>query len=591
MARSRRGATRPATAPAQAAPVWPQAALLFACAAALRLLYVFATPDAGWPASAAFKGDARLWLDYARALQSGGSFDLGLPIHPPGNAYLIAALWDGRETSLRGLRALWCVLGALPVALLYPALREACGAGVALVAGVVMACATGPLLLASSLNNETPYAVLVALGVLLGLRVARRPTHATLLAWGGLQALACLMRVEHALVAALWSAWLVRRWRAAETPASARLVGSRLALVAVAALLALAPWHARAWRAVARFNAETPALTFAEQAARARLVARYGVVSWSPAAAARRAALPAFARDTAALFVAASVAQRGRDQVQADDFALLEQAFGSIPRPLSAYPFVSLYGPLNFALANNAAAEGGFSTALLERSPPARERPGAFPAELVNGLPPPQLAFPYPPHLALVNDGYALGLTWIATHPVDFTRLAARKLARYWAGAAQGFGGFNVPLGASGLRPAVDVVVPEPGLATFAWQALVAVLALAGARVAWRRPSLQPLLLWVAGSLVVTLAFFGYARQGALVAPVVALLGVLAFEAPLARLGARAVRLALGLALALLALEGARALHPPVVRLDGRTIAAGDPLPADHHQPVRYEAR
>jgi hypothetical protein len=565
---------------------------VFALAWLLRLLYVQATPDSTWAGSAAFKGDADLWLDYARALHAGRPFELGLPIHTPGNAYLIAALWDGGARGIHSLRLLWTAFGALAAALFCAAARQACGARAALVSGLVGAACAGPLVLSSSLNNETPYLVLVAATLALGQRVAERPDAARLAAWALLHALACLFRVEHALWAGLWFAWLTWRWRAGPPRATARELCLRLALAGGAVLAALAPWHLHAWRAVARFNSRSPELTFAEQAARTQVAARYGVVTWSDEAARRREALPAFARDTSALFVAATVAHRGRDRVEAGDFDLLEEAFGSVPRPLASRPFVSLYGPLNFALANHVGADGGFSTTLLEERPPAAARTTAFPPELIAGLPPPQLAFIYPPHLALVNDGYALGLRWIAGHPLDFAHLAGRKLQRFWAGAALGLGGFNLPLGVSGTRHAVDLVTPEPGWTSGVWQLALLALTLAGARLAWSRPALVPWLLFVASKAALAVAFFGYARQGALVAPAVALLVVLLLAPALERQPLRAVgRAALAASLLLVALEGARALRPPRLTLDGRPIDAGDPFPPDHHRAVRYEAR
>lgn len=590
MARPRRPPTIAAPAPPPAS--WRLPVAVFAFALLLRLLYVHATPDARWAGGAAFKGDAGLWLDSARALRAGQAFDLGLPIHPPGNTYLIAALWDGSDASVHGLRLLWCVLGALAAALFTLAARQAAGDRVALVAGVAGAAATGPLILSSSLNNETPYLALVAATLLLARRVAARPGAGTLAAWTLLHALACLFRVEHALWAGLWLAWLAWRWRAGDQRLAPRDLASRLALVAVVGVAVLLPWHVHAWRALARFNAQPPALTFAEQAARARLTARYGAPTWTDEAARRRESLPAFARDTAALFVAATVAHRGRDQVRAEDFALLEEAFGSVPRPLASYPFVSIYGPLNFALANHAGADGGFSTALLEQPPPAASRPGAFPPELVAGLPPPQLAFPYPPHLALVNDGYALGWRFITSRPLDFARLALAKLRRFWAGAALGLGGYNLPLTPSGARHAVDLVVPDATWPVTLWRLALFALAVLGVRAAWSRQEVQPWLLFVASKVVVTLAFFGYARQGALIAPALALLAALPFAARLEGVPLRAVaRGALVAALLLVALEGARALRPPQVTLDGRSIEAGDPFPPDHHRVLRYEAR
>ena len=90
----------------------PAALGIFAAALAARLLFWRATADAGWAYSAWFQGDALVWLRYARAIQLDQPFDLGLPIHPPGNAYLIAALWNGQPDGVAFLRLVWAVLGA-----------------------------------------------------------------------------------------------------------------------------------------------------------------------------------------------------------------------------------------------------------------------------------------------------------------------------------------------------------------------------------------------------------------------------------------------------------------------------------------------
>jgi hypothetical protein len=567
-------------------------AALFVLALLMRLLYGHATPDSRWAYSAAFKGDALVWLDYARALRAGQPFDLGLPIHPPGNAWLVAALWDGREAGVHALRLWWDALGALAAAFVYLAARRACGARPALVAGLWTAVATGPLILSSSLNNETPYLVLAAASLLLTDAAWRRPRPLVLAAWALLQALGCLFRVEHALFALPAAGWLAWRWHREAPSAGAGALARRTALLAGVAGLALLPWQLHAWRAVARFNNVAPVVAPSEQAARRQVAERVAHVAWDAAATRRREALPAFAREPVAMFVAATVAHRGGDTVHASDFAVLDEAFGSIPRPLERFPFVSLYGPLNFALANHAGADGGFSPSLLEQPPPAASRPGAFPPELVAGPPPPQLALLYPPHLALVNDGYSLGLRWIAAHRLDFARLAWRKLRLFWSGAALGATGYNLPLSASGTRRAVDLVAPAEGRGAGLWQLALLALAVAGLPAAWRRPALHPWLLFLASKAAVTAAFFGYARHGALVAPLVALLAALAFEGRLARLDERRFRRAvLAVALLLAGLEAARALHPPQVRLDGRPIAAGDPLPPDHHRAVVYEAR
>ena len=65
---------------------------LFVLALGVRLLFWQATVDAEWPGSAYYKGDAWVWLDYATALEWDVPFELGIPLRPPGMAYLLAAV-------------------------------------------------------------------------------------------------------------------------------------------------------------------------------------------------------------------------------------------------------------------------------------------------------------------------------------------------------------------------------------------------------------------------------------------------------------------------------------------------------------------
>ena len=113
---------------------------------------------------------------------------------------------------------------------------------------------------------------------------------------------------------------------------------------------------------------------------------------------------------------------------------VLEEAFGYVPEALSAHPFVVSTGGLNFRLANHAASTGGFDPAPLATRPPLRGGVGSYPASFIGGLPPTELAFSYPGHLWLVNDGYRLGWRWISRHPGAALLLAAVQ-ARVFPGS------------------------------------------------------------------------------------------------------------------------------------------------------------
>ena len=572
-----------------ARPRW-SAAALFALALVLRLLHWGATPDRAWAYGVGYKGDGALWLEWARSLQLGRAFQLGLPLQPPGTAYLVSWLWDGSAAGILRLRVAWCVLGALAVLLFHLAARRGFGERVGLGVGLVLAGATSGLLLSGSIDSETPYLVLVGASFLLHGRLADEPSRRALAAWAALQGLACLFRVEHALFAALVGGWWLHRWHRAGTRAG--VLVRRSALCAAVALAVLAPWQLSAWSAVARINERAATTSAAEEAAFAGLERRLARLEWTPEAVERRRRQPAFTRRPAALFVAATVAYRGGTVVREQDFGILEEAFGSIPGPLPRGFLVSLYGPLNFALAHHDGADGGFSTARLEAPPPLAGGAGRYPPALVAGLPPPQLALVYPPHLELVREGYAVGGRWIAEHPAEWLRLVGRRLLVFWSGAALGFGGSGLPLGEGGVRRAVDLVTPAAGGLATVWRGALLALAIVGAVRARRHPALAPWLLWLASKLLVAVAFFGYARLGAQAAPVVALLGMLALTGPEARAARRGHLLAGGLAAALLVgVETVRFLDPPELRIDGRTVGASDPFPPDIHRVQRLEAR
>lgn len=525
------------------------AGVAFVVAAALRILFWLATDDRGLAHSAAFRGDAALWLEYARWFQGGPLFELGLPIQPPGTAWLVSALWDGTPDGVFRLRLAWSLLGAGAVALFTVAVHRSFGSRPAWIAGMLMAASTGLIVLSSSIDAETPYLVLVSLAILLWPTAGR--SWPAVVAASIVHGLGCLVRVEHVLFYALF---LLVAFRGSSNVV--RRVVVSLAIV-VATLM---PWHVRAWSRIERFNTEKPADESAWTAE--RVMASLGEQAWDDEARAEAARLPAFARPTATVFVAATVAHRGRRVIIARDFGILDDAFGYRPRPIGPRPFISLYGPLNFALANDPRGDGGFTRALLEDPPRLFPARSAYPEALVVGLPPADLSFVYPPHLALLNDGYRITLESMARAPSRHLQLVLRKLHRFVQGAALGFTGYGFPLGAASEAHAVDLALPAPGVRSWLWLGLVVVACAAGFAAARGNPFLTPWLVFAGCKVTMAMAFFGYARQGAQIIPVVALLMALGLRRafPALDAGMRATVLATMVAATCLVSEAVRFL-------------------------------
>lgn len=584
----------------------PWAWLVFALALAMRLLFWQATPDAEWSHSAFYKGDAPIWLDYARAIHDDAPYELGLPLRPPGNAYLVATVWNGEAEGLAAVKFLWCLLGAATASLFFAAVRRGFGLVAGCVMGFGLAISHGWMVLSTSINNETPYLFLVACAFYAWPSILSKPTVWRLLLWGGVHALACLLRVEHGLFFGLLMLWLVWQWSNPGDATWARWGhGLRRGLgysvqVMAAFVLVLVPWHLDAWDACRRFNDQEPEVNPATEQFYRQVEQALVGMSWQEDALEAKRALPAASRRAMGNFVAATVFVRGGREVKGEDFVILEEAFGTQPGHLSEHPLIALYGGLNFYLANNAHGVEGFSRGPLNDAPPLTGGAQRYPAPLVGGLPPPNLALTYPPHLDIVNRGYAKGLAWITANPKDFTAHAWRKMRIFWDGATLGAGGYNLPFGTSGLRRRVDLVVPYRTMAVTLWQlAWLAVLML-GCRRLGRRTAdgllwqaLFPWGAWLLTKVVVTLAFFGYARQGVSVTPVLLLLLVVLAKDTIQTLGSPQRRRLVGLAFIgiLLLLEGGRFLRPPTLVLGGREVTATDPWPLHHHENRILEAK
>lgn len=575
-------------------PGWiPFALFLFAFV--LRLLFWQASPDRSWAYSAAYQGDALNWLEYATAIKGDLPFAQNLPLRPPGNGYLVAALWDGRTSGLPWLKLAWCLMGALSVPFVYKAVRDSFTFPVALATGVLCAAASPLLMISTSINSEAPYLLLVAILLANWRGASLSPSPARLVGWGFTNALACLFRAEHLLFFVLATAALIAMsWRRDRVGTTPKTMAKRLAYVLGAAFFCLLPWHVWAWSASRDFNRKEPAMEPGARQMMAGLERQLSFLVWDEEAKAQAAALPAFSKLTATTFVSATVAYRGGREVKGADFAILDEAFGYRPQPISEHPLIALYGGLNFFLANPGDGEGGFSRVALERRPPLAGGAERYPPMLVGGLPPNDLAFTYPPHLQAVNQGYRLGFAWIAGHPGEAAGLLLKKAAIFWSGAAPGVGGFNLPLGLSGLRRRVDLTVAT-GVFAAVWKGAVFALFAYGVWVSRRRTEVLPFAALFLTQAVAALAFFGYARLGALTLPAViafAAAGAAAIPWPLtAPTQRKLVRAALGVGLVLLVTEVLRTVDSPLPYLDGQNTAQGDPFDPNVHENRRLELR
>lgn len=499
---------------------WPDAALaaaIFALALLTRLHFLHHAPDRAWPHSAWFQGDATVWADWASALACGELFERGLPIHTPGIAYLLH--WLGyaapanpqpgaaalTPTDFSGAKALWCLASALGCGLSYFAFRLEVRRRPAALAAGLLAFSFPSYLIATSLNGEALYALLIPLLVAGTILLARRPSLPLALAIGITHGLATLIRAEHTLLLLLllaYTLWAQRgtltKLRSARAPALRAAAATSLVLAASIAICL--PWTIRSARATARFN------TVPAQA----IDYSHASPPWTPEARSLFETLPAFALHDNFAYLSFIAQKRGDRQITPDAIhAYFDTAFTDTkpgfkywPEPLNARNLVCSQGPLCFALGNHPKSGGGFTKAGLET--PLSDDP--------------TLNLGYPPHLYLYNHGYRAGLDWIREDPARWLRLAGRKLLIFSGGVTQGLTAQNWPLGRTGARRAVDLFTARSPW-TPAWRAILAALFLTGLIAAAKRRIGAAWLLVIAAKLITTVAFYGYARQAASILP------------------------------------------------------------------------
>ncbi len=329
--------------------------------------------------------------------------------------------------------------------MLYLLMREPFGRAAALAAGLLAAFSFGLDVLGSAATSEGLY-LLLLFGILLAIRAPAGPPNGGRSTW----IRAAAIGVGAGLLAL--------------TRAEGIVLGS-----ALAALWILSPVEARR-------PADAPA----------RRLGRLAITL----------ALIAFA--AAAITLAPWTIRNARSL-----HAWNETTGRSIGVRLPTFVPVTSYGPLNFALANNGLATGGFQRKALSEGSSA-----------------PVLDLAIPQHRHYFLHGTAEGLSWIARHPGDYAALALRKLGIATRALDLGWTPWNLPMGRSGTRPPVDLFRPDSSW--LRWLQLL--LAGAGIALALRaRPrrtrAILSLLLPVASVLLATLLFFGYVRQGMLAAP------------------------------------------------------------------------
>jgi hypothetical protein len=465
------------------------AVAIFAAALALRLLFLFRSADAAWPHSALYEGDAPVWARWAKALGRGEPFEFDLPMRPPGMAWLLR--WLGADAvPFTGTKVLWCAISAATVALLWLVLARWFTRRAAWIAAALLAVSFGSFELATSLNNEAPYALLVTAIVGATLAWCDRPQWRWALALGLLNGAALLLRAEHALLVVLLLAYGAWRVRGAAGLARA---AAQAVLAGAVALACCVPWMVRSHEAAQRFN------TVPMQQAPYRTA----TPRWTPEAEAYMESLPAFVRADNFAMMSMLGQKGGAATVQeADVRGFFAQGWGYVPEPVADWSLVSMKGGLDFALANHPLADGGFTRAGLGDVQSAA----------------PEFAFARPSHLRMLNHGYAMGWEWIAADPGRWRLLVREKLQRFADGITLGLFVSDWPYAGLHERRPVDVVTPVRGQAYW-WQALVLALLAGGTVAALRVRGGGSWVLVVLYKVLVTVAFYGYARQATSIAP------------------------------------------------------------------------
>ena len=422
-----------------------------------RLAFLRSNRDWSWPYTIFYEGDSETFFHYARALLAGQLYDGGIPFHPPGFPWLLALVHAGLgaggaddRVPYFAVKAVMALVGSVSIGLLYLLVRPYLGRTVALIAALLATYDFGLYVLHVAPVSEGAYQTLLLLCLLLWTRWLEHP-----------------LAVSDATVDV--RAELPGTWR----PLVLGLLLGALALVrAEGALIGLALGLVGLGGWVVRRMRHSP---------RASISA---LVPWALVLAGW-------------LLAVAPWTVRNAIQLSAANERL------RLAEPLPTLVPITIYGPINLALANNALADGTFSRRFLASDG------GSGVLDLENAE-----------HLRFLLHGDAMARDWAVAHPGEAARLVLRKwrlMADAWR---LGWTQWDWPAGLDGVRRPIDVFVPTSTSAM--WLRLP--LAVVGLVLCWASGSrtrrwLGIVLLLTAICLLTTGLFFGYARQGLLYMP------------------------------------------------------------------------
>lgn len=411
-----------------------------------RLAFLRSNRDWSWPYTIFYEGDAETFFNYARALAGGQLYDNGIPFHPPGFAWVLAAVHAlVGAGSYFAVKASVALIASAAVGLLYLLVAPYLGRTAALLAALLALYNFGLYVIAVAPVSEGTYQTLLFLCLLLWTR-----------------------RFEHPLAAPVPEGAEARR----PGPWGALLLGLLLGFLA---------------------------LTRAEGALVGLILGGVGLLGWLRAERNLRTLRPW------ALVLAGWVLAVGpwavRNAVHLS--AANDRLAGQLAEPLPTFVPLTVYGPINLALANNPQADGTFSRAFMASASHS-----------------PVLDLTDPEHLRFILHGGAMARDWALANPGAALRLVLRKWGLFFEAWKPGWTQWDWPGGLTGPRRPVDVFVPDSGIGWWLGPplAILGLVLCLGTPGAPRRWALLVLLLTGVG-LLATGLFFGYVRQGLLLLP------------------------------------------------------------------------